>query len=417
MHDIERFELTRQLPTTPSSSGNGRAFSVAGLLAGAFAVAIVAGVAVGITMNRLPAPAANPDGANLRFALTRAVEAFRCPTGMTRLALVRGVEDGFSPSGHEPASIDPRLLRSGYYSGLAARTSPANWLRDYDAGGVDGTLLDHFAVPPGVVSGTLLLRIRPAGDGARNDGLLIGDLDPFIDPRVPRRGHSFGSDGLLVDAGATRLPDDSVLWSRDIRALSSLDRQAVGTDTLADYLARTDRPADVNISIADDTVVDALALLVCHVPSEARGVTLVENRFKRLGPELSWLSCGRDQSQSQCNPRTGDQSCSLPSPVACYRDGTRVAPQGLWEKGIAPTSFVAGEVRMSAPVRGDSFPHLGDANAFCQAQFGRQWRVLSYHEGGGGNVASFSRIAPLSRGLVNIRDQQYANCWDRGMSR
>ena len=374
-------------------------------------------MAVGITMTKLSARAANSDAGNMRFALTRAVEAFHCPSGLTRLAFVRGVEDGFSPAGHEPASIDPRLLRSGYYSGLTARSDPANRLRDYDVGGLDGNLLDHFEVPAGAVSGTLLMRIRPAGAGASNDGMRIGDLDPFIDPRVPVRGHAFGGGGLLVDAGATRLPDGSVLWSRDIGTLPSLDRQAVGTDTLAEYLARADRSLDVDISIADDTVVDALALLVCHVPSEAHGVTFAENRFKRLGPELSWLSCGGDLSQSQCNPRTGDQSCSLPSPVACYRDGTRVAPQDLWQKGIAPTSFVAGEVRMSAPVRGDSFAHLGDANAFCQAQFGRQWRVLSYHEGGGGAVASFSRIAPLSRGLVNIRDQQYANCWDRNLKR
>lgn len=374
-------------------------------------------MAVGITMTKLSARAANSDAGNMRFALTRAVEAFQCPSGLTRLALVRGVEDGFSPAGHEPASIDPRLMRSGYYSDLATRSNTAGWLRDYDVGGVDSPLLDHFEVPPGVVSGMLLMRIRSAGVGASNDGLQIGDLDPFIDPRVLGRGHFFGTDGLLVDAGATKLPDGSVLWSRDIKTLPSLDRQVVGTDTLADYLARTDRPADVDISIADDTAVDALALLVCHVPSEARGVTLTENRFKRLGPELSWLTCASDQTQAPCNPRTGDQSCSLPSPVACYRDGSRVTPQGLWKNGITPTSFVAGEVRMSAPVRGDSFAHLGDANAFCQAQFGRQWRVLSYHEGGGGAVASYSRIAPLSRGLVNIRDQQYANCWDRNLSR
>ena len=76
-----------------------------------------------------------------------------------------------------------------------------------------------------------------------------------------------------------------------------------------------------------------------------------------------------------------------------------------------------GKVRASVPVRGDQFAHLGDANAFCQQRFGPEWRVLSYHEGGGGQVISRSKIVPLTRLLVNIRDQQYGNCWDRDLKR
>jgi hypothetical protein len=79
--------------------------------------------------------------------------------------------------------------------------------------------------------------------------------------------------------------------------------------------------------------------------------------------------------------------------------------------------FVNGEVRLTKPVRGDSFKELADANRYCAAQFGEGWRVLSNHEGGGGTVISLSNIAPRSRAWVDIRDQRYANCWDRDKPR
>ena len=89
----------------------------------------------------------------------------------------------------------------------------------------------------------------------------------------------------------------------------------------------------------------------------------------------------------------------------------------MQNKRVRPSTFVGGEVRLTEPLPAAQFPRLADADKACTARFGADWRVLSYHEGGGGNVISFSKIAPRSRAWINIRDQQYGNCWDRGVPR
>lgn len=352
-----------------------------------------------------------------QFPLTHAVDSFTCPKGLTRVAQVRGVEDGFAPSGEEPSRIDPRLLRNGHFADLATGTSTAARLRAYDEGGVDKPLVDHFTLSGGIVSGKLVMRIASSGAGSDNDGLRIGDLDYLSYSLRDQGNRSYAVDGLWAVSHPELLDDGSALVSLDFSQIWNMPVDPAKRANFADYLNRTGRIADIDLVLSDDTKVDALALLACQLPAEAKGVTLAEARDKPLGQDVSWLSCGLDQTQHGCNPFSGDRLCSAPGPIACYRDGTNMALPDMRAIGLDSTAFVGGEVRASVPVRGDQFAHLGDANAFCQHQFGPEWRVLSYHEGGGGQVISRSRIDPLTRLLVNIRDQQYGNCWDRDLKR
>ena len=327
------------------------------------------------------------------------------------------MEDGFAPTGDEPARIDPRLLHNGQFADLASGSNSAVHSRAYDEGGSDKQLVDHFTLPRGIVSGKLVMRIARSGPGSNNDGLRIGDLDYLSYSLRDRDVRSYGVDALWAAAGPDRLDDGSALLSLDFAQIRNIPADPARKANLADYLSRTGRIADVDLVLSDDTRVDALALLACQSPSEAKGVTLAETREKPLGEDVSWLSCNLDPTQHSCDPFNGDRLCSAPGPIACYRDGTNKAPPNMRASGLDSTSFVDGEVRASMAVRGDQFAHLGDANAFCQQQFGPEWRVLSYHEGGGGQVISRSKIAPLTRLLVNIRDQQYGNCWDRDLKR
>jgi hypothetical protein len=92
-------------------------------------------------------------------------------------------------------------------------------------------------------------------------------------------------------------------------------------------------------------------------------------------------------------------------------------PTGLEKAGLGDAYGAGGEIRMTRPVAGKSLATLADANQYCSSQFGAGWRVLDYHDGAGGAVATYSAIAPKIRGLVNVRDQPYANCWDRGAAK
>lgn len=398
---------------------SGRNFSTAaialGFLLGACLAGAVAAAAAVYLLRR-----AEPDAATAlarQFPFTQAVESFTCAKGLTRVAEVRGAEDGFAPTGDEPARIDPRLLRNGQFADLASGSNSAIHARAYDEGGSDKQLVDHFMVPRGIVSGKLIMRIARSGPGSDNDGLRIGDLDYLSYNLSDRDVRSYGMDALWAGVGPDRLADGSALLSLDFTQIWNRSVDPGKKANLADYLGLTGRIADVDLVLSDDTRVDALALLACQSPAEAKGVTFAESREKPLGEDVSWLSCNLDPTQRGCDPFNGDRLCSVPGPIACYRDGTNKAPPNIRTSGLDTTGFVDGEVRASVPVRADRFPHLGDANAFCQQQFGREWRVLSYHEGGGGQLISRSKVDPLTRLLVNIRDQQYGNCWDRDLKR
>ncbi|WP_310532722.1 hypothetical protein [Novosphingobium sp.] len=386
-----------------------------GVLLAVAAVCAVLALAAFYLTNRDKAVAA--DGQASRYPLTAAIDEFRCPSGLTRIVLRGGVEDGFAPAGDEPFRIDPQLLRNGYYADLAEGTNSAVRPRGYDQGGSDRILTDYFTVPTGIVSGALVIRMMPSGAGSANDGLRIGNLDILGQIGSAEGQHTYAAERFWSTVGNVVPEDGSTLVRIDFAALPDETRRAGKRESFLDYLGRSDRRPDIDLTVGDDTKVDSLALLACQLPGQQKGTTLSEHRIKTLGEGVSWLSCGADQSQRTCDPFAGDRLCSAPGPLACYRDGGKVAPQAMWENGMRPTSFVGGEVRLTPPVRGDRFAHLGDANAFCQQQFGREWRVLSYHEGGGGDVVSYSRIAPLTRALVNIRDQQYGNCWDRDVKR
>lgn len=343
------------------------------------------------------------------------VDRFVCPRGMTRIAFIGGVEDGFSRQGDEPSRIASQLLGNGYFDDLAKDTNNAYRLRAYDEGGVDKVLLEHFEVPTAITSGELVLRIKPeAGHG--NDGIKMGDLDETVSPGADSSLPIFESLKLGSATDEQALSDGSVLLHLPLNTLAPVSPGAA-PQSLLGYLDRPDRSPEFSVQVGDDTAVDFMALLLCQRPIVAKGATFSEHRNKVLGPDISSLGCISDLTQHGCDPFAGDHVCTTALPLACYIEGNRPAPPGLEAKRVRPTTFVGGEVRLTEPLAAAQFARLADADKACAARFGAEWRVLSYHEGGGGNVLSFSKIAPRSRAWINIRDQQYGNCWDRNVPR
>lgn len=343
------------------------------------------------------------------------VDSIRCGRGLTRVVEVRGREDGFGRDGEEPARVDPRLLANGFYRGTHNGADAVNNLRDYDELGPDRHFMEYFDLPRSVSSMRLVFRYK-SFPGFETDALRLGDL--LIDAAgVSDWGIDEFHLGVAGWGGVRELADGSHLAVLDPAEAASLDPQRAER-RFRDFLRNPQRIERLDLSLLDDTAVDFAAVVSCLEPSQRRGVTYHEHRIKRAGAEVSWLSCNLDRFQDGCNPFVGDQLCSVPTPLGCYRSGNRKPEiERLKRAGMVVDSFAGGEVRITEPVPGERFATAEDANAFCRLNFGPDWRVLSYHEGGSGGIITYSRIAPTSRMWVDIRDGRLANCWDRDRQR
>jgi hypothetical protein len=339
--------------------------------------------------------------------VTDFIEQYQCPRAMKKLVQRRGMEDGFARGDLEPAEPRVALLRNIYFQQLVSRERQTHQKRDYDEGGVDKILLDSFIVPRSIDSGVLVLRLR-GERGSEADTISLGDFDEASRAELANAAIHFS-------APANNKGKAGLLTVRLANFKPSSVNPVKGT--LVEYLNSATRIDALDMMVQDDTVVDFAALIVCQLPEKARGLTLHEFRVKQFGNDISILTCGDDKTQSMCDPFAGDLLCSESAAVACYKAGTQTAPPALRKNPYLFRFFVNGEVRLTDPVRGNQFATLAEANQYCAARFGPAWRMLSYQEGGGGNVVSRSAIQPRSRAWVDIRNQRYGNCWDRGMAR
>jgi hypothetical protein len=326
---------------------------------------------------------------------------------MKKLVQLRGVEDGFARNNVEPTEPRAALLRNVYFQQLVSRERQTHQKRDYDERGVDKILLDSFPVPRGIDSGVLVLRLR-GERGSEADTISLGDFDEASRAEL--------ADAAIHFSASVKSADNDGLVTVSLTDFKPSTVNPV-KGSLLDYLNSTARVDALDMMVQDDSIVDVAALITCQRPEPARGLTLHEFRVRRFGEDISVMTCGDDKTQGMCDPFAGDLLCSEPVALACYKAGKQTPPPALNENPYLSRFFVNGEVRLTGPVRGDRFGTLAQANQYCAAQFGAGWRVLSYQEGGGGNVISRSNVAPKSRAWVDIRNQRYGNCWDRGMAR
>ena len=107
---------------------------------------------------------------------------------------------------------------------------------------------------------------------------------------------------------------------------------------------------------------------------------------------------------SGCDAYHGDTLCTQHYPLLCiYKPPFSVPPNN-------PANWSGGVVASTAPVAGNSFATIADADKYCVVQFGPGWRTAEFHDGWGWNFEAYGGTAP-SRFWVHIKDQQ-ANCWN-----
>jgi len=335
------------------------------------------------------------------------IDAYSCNRAENKIVTFRGREDNFSYEGDEPALINPQLLESPYYRDLTSGNNRVHSHRNYDERGVDKILLDHFEVPADITGGVFVFRARAQGN-TESDSINFGDYHGVQVRTAPLTTSGFGM--MYKNALAHHLIENTNnIVAIPIEAIKggSPDRKH---HYLASYLNTNDRSQILDLMIQDDIMVDFTALVLCQTPQVNKGATFIEVASKWYGPDVSYMGCNINKTQPMCDPIIGDQLCSVPMPLACYRDGEDRPPDiEAFPKG----AFVGGEVRQTKPVRGDQFQSYTEALKLCQSEFGEDWRVLSYHESGGGTVSSISDIPINSRMWIDVTDQPHATCWSR----
>jgi len=122
-------------------------------------------------------------------------------------------------------------------------------------------------------------------------------------------------------------------------------------------------------------------------------------------------SCDQDpQSQKLCPSHTGDTLCSTSIPLLCILDIDAPVPETIENSQY----WTGGVLALSSPVAGEQFSRLSDANAYCEATFGKYWRVASFHDGGGQALSGYGVTQATDiRFWVDIKSQPKANCWSR----
>jgi hypothetical protein len=356
------------------------------------------------------------------------LDTLRCRSGMRHIVQVRGQEDGFARAGDEPSRIEPSLTRFGSFKDAAEGIPRVFALRAYDETGNDKQLIDYFEIPKGTISGRLILKYKPTGVGAENDYVTLVPSATFQTKSGAEMLAEF-SIGLASavqaqtdaastqDPGAKAIPEGVLVIPLEKFVLGNYRSINPDLAPILNYFGEKKSDSDLlTMMIADDTALDVAALSLCVEPDVKMGVTLVEYSDKPLGPDMSLLACAKDKTQSFCDPYTGDTTCETALPLACYKDGSSVAPKDLVVSGYAEASFVGGEVKPSQPIAGAQFSTRAQADAFCARQFGAGWRILSYQDGSGGYVSSRSTIAPRTRLWIDIKDQPRGRCWDRPVS-
>jgi len=138
-----------------------------------------------------------------------------------------------------------------------------------------------------------------------------------------------------------------------------------------------------------------------------RGMTWVKRAHDaQLGTD--WVSCG--PSSAKCDPYKGDTPCATELPLLCFKKDNSPNP-GTPTNGIY-RRWAGGHLTTTAPVRGDSFSTVAEANARCSQDFGEDWGVAEFHDAAGGwSYDAYGNVRDDTRFWVHIDDQPNGICW------
>lgn len=334
------------------------------------------------------------------------LDDFSCPKSQTKIIKILGVEDNFARAGDEPAIIRPRLLDFPLYADRYYGKSLISGIRNFDERGRDSFLMSFIEFPLKIDSGLIVTKVNYL-PGSENDGFSIQDLAQ----RAENFHSPLGFGVPLRHANAKRKNSQDV--ELIVVSLDDIKGSRSGPyPSLLDYIKSQNSNLVMDIIVQDDTVVDFIGVALCQRPLERKGSTLAVDSRDLVGENALLLGCHYDPYQMMCDPHAGDSLCSTEVPLGCYREGN--APPMKTHQGAFQNNFVGGDINITEPVAGDQFNTLSEASDYCIKSFGSDWRVLSFHEGGGSAILAHGDLPPKTRMWVDVKDKPDANCWTNG---
>ena len=329
------------------------------------------------------------------------LQAYDCHRAETKVVLVRGKEDNFSPEG-----LEPIFLRPGRDNVRVASMVRGG---SYDQSQADRGFTDSFRIPGRIAKGLLVLSLRPVGSN-KTDPIAIGDLESasgrlLFTKGVPKLGEG---DGWIVEGPFHSVELGQVQLNRPLPTDPAR--------TLLDEFGGRTADSWLDVYLQDDTSVDFMGLAVCVKPPEGKGVTLaVRPAASERDDGVISLSCiyGTDESPV-CDAVRGDTTCRTALPVACLRPDQIPAPRSsfsIWDR----LNWTASDIALTAPVSAAGFGSIGDVDRYCVQQHGKGWRTAAMHDGGRAiGIAGRGRGSRVpTRAWVDIVDQPYGTCWTR----
>lgn len=324
---------------------------------------------------------------------------YDCRRAETKVVLVRGKEDNFSPEGSEPLFLRPGLD--------TVRTASLVRGGSYDQSQPDRGVMDSFRTPARIAKGLFVVSVKPVGSN-QTDTIAMGRLEST-------------SGRLLFSKGLVRLGEGDE-WGVDgslrFAELAHIPLNRPGPDdpsrTLLDEFGDLAEPDWLDVWINDDTSVDFMGLAVCVKPPGGKGLALsVRPAATEYAPDIIAFSCNvGDNDTPICDAIFGDTPCGAALPVACMRPGQIPAPPTPhWDRW----NWTGGDIALTRPVAAARFSSIRDVDRYCVQSLGPDWRTATMHDSGraGGIAGRGKAPSGPTRAWVDIVDQPYGTCWTR----
>jgi len=151
-------------------------------------------------------------------------------------------------------------------------------------------------------------------------------------------------------------------------------------------------------------------VVVEPVPGVKQGMTWLR---KAVDPVTGVVTVGCD-NDAQCDSLDGDTDCDQALPLLCFSD--LGLPEPVSSPGVNQYyTWSGGIVATTPPVAPalDGLATLTDADLYCEAEFGPDFRAAEFHDGWGWNFLAYGNVGEEPRFWVDIDDQPDATCWTR----
>ena len=328
----------------------------------------------------------------------KTIANFRCPYSDTRHVIMHGKPDAFNEDVHEkPLGLREKLKK---YPGLVTNLYGE---RDFDDLSQDKSLWDYFILPQNITQAMIVIGVDTKHFDY-NDIVKIGNFEPRTDSLLNKFEALYAN---KIKSQGWQVTENLLIGN-----FAKLTQDDI---SLLDYLNTSEDDSVLDVFIGDDIAVDFAAVIACTRNTQPKGMSFTDVRpVQEIPQNIIVLSCQMDITKEKCNPYRGDTVCATELPVACIKDSDIQGPPADLTSGIHKYWSQA-DIALSPPIAGDKFITVDDVHSWCQSNFGSDWRVASYHDGGGDTIAGW-RYKPRDkksdkRIWINIQDQNNANCW------